>query len=141
MSSGEKTRITIDTAINAPIEKVWTAYTKPAHIVKWNFASDDWHCPRAQNDLQAGGKLNSRMEARDGSFGFDFEATYDEIVPNRKISYTMADGRQATTLFDGSGNKTTVTTTFDAESINPVEMQRGGWQAILNNFKKHVESI
>jgi uncharacterized protein YndB with AHSA1/START domain len=134
-----KTKITVEATVSADKKKVWDYWTKPEHITKWNFASDDWHCPRAENDLRAGGKFSSRMEAKDGSFGFDFGGVYDEVIDQKRISYTMGDGRQATTEFEGQGNKTKVTTTFDAENQNPVEMQRGGWQAILNNFKKHVE--
>ncbi len=135
-----KTKITIEADINANTPRVWDCWTKPAHIVNWNFASDDWQCPRAENDLRPGGKMNSRMEAKDGSFGFDFEAIYDEVINHKKISYTMGDGRQAITVFENAGDKTKVTTTFDADNAHPVEFQKGGWQAILNNFKKYVES-
>jgi uncharacterized protein YndB with AHSA1/START domain len=134
------TKITVETIVNADTRKVWDYYTNPHHIIKWNFASDDWHCPTAENDLRTGGKLRSRMEAKDGSIGFDFEATYNEIVPLRKIVYTIPDGRQAITDFSDSVNKTKVTIQFDAENQNPVEMQRGGWQAILDNFKKYTET-
>lgn len=133
------TKITVKTAISADIKKVWDLWTLPEHITKWNFASDDWHCPKAENDLKVGGKLKSRMEAKDGSFGFDFEAIYDEIIENRTITYTMTDGRQATTDFVHENGKTTLTTIFDAESENSVDMQRDGWQAILDNFKRYVE--
>lgn len=133
-------KIKIETTISADIKKVWDYYTKPEHITKWNFASDDWHCPKAENDLRVGGKLKSRMEAKDGSFGFDFEAIYDEVVEHKKISYTMTDGREAITNFKYQNGKTKVTTTFDAENENPVDMQRSGWQAILDNFKKYVEA-
>lgn len=135
-----KTKITVEAIISADSKKVWDFWNKPEHITKWNFAVDDWHCPRSENDLRVGGKLNSRMEAKDGSFGFDFEAIYDEIIDQKKITYSMADGRQATTSFENLGDKTKVTTTFDAETENPVEMQKEGWQAILNNFKKYAES-
>ena len=134
-----KIQITIDAHVNAPIEKVWDYYTKPEHITKWNFASDDWECPSASNDLIAGGKYIARMQAKDGSFGFDFEAIYDDIINNEKIAYTMTDGRQATVSFHNLGDKTGVTVTFDAETENPIEMQRDGWQSILNNFKKYAE--
>ena len=134
------TKITVETIIAADSKKVWGFWTNPEHITKWNFASDDWHCPTAENDLKVGGKLRSRMEAKDGSFGFDFEAIYDEIIDQKKITYTMTDGRKATTDFENLDGKTKVTTTFDAENENPVEMQKEGWQAILNNFKKYVES-
>ena len=134
-----KIQITIDAHVNAPIEKVWDYYTKPEHITKWNFASDDWECPSASNDLIAGGKYIARMQAKDGSFGFDFEAIYDDIINNEKIAYTMTDGRRATVTFDNLGDKTKVIVTFDAETENPIEMQRDGWQSILNNFKKYAE--
>lgn len=134
------TKITVETTVSATPDKVWESWNKPEHITKWNYAADDWHCPKAENDLRPGGRLRSRMEAKDGSFGFDFEAVYDEIVDQKKISYTMLDGRQATTHFEDLGGDTKVTTTFDAESENPVEMQKGGWQAILDNFKKYTEA-
>jgi uncharacterized protein YndB with AHSA1/START domain len=134
------TKITIEAEISADAKKVWDYYNKPEHITKWNYASDDWHCPKAENDLRVGGKLKSRMEAKDGSFGFDFEAIYDEVVAHKKISYTMTDGRVATTDFENQNGKIKVTTTFDAENENPVDMQRSGWQAILDNFKKYVEA-
>ncbi len=133
-------KITVETLISADVKKVWEYYTNPEHITKWNFASNDWHCPSAENDLRVGGKFKSRMEAKDGSFGFDFEGTYDEVVDHKKIAYTMPDSRQVITNFESLGNKTKVTTTFDAENLNPVEMQREGWQAILDNFKNYVES-
>jgi len=134
------TKITIESIISANTNKVWDYYTLPEHIIKWNFASDDWHCPKAENDLRVGGKLKSRMEAKNGSFGFDFEAIYDEVINHKKISYNLTDGRQVKTVFENQNGKTTVTTTFDAETQNSVELQRNGWQAILDNFKKYVES-
>ena len=134
------TKITIESVISASIKKVWDCYTLPEYIIKWNFASDDWHCPKAENDLRVGGKLKSRMEAKDGSFGFDFEAIYDEVVDHKKISYNLTDGRQVITVFENQNGKTKVTTTFDAETQNSIELQRNGWQAILDNFKKYVES-
>jgi uncharacterized protein YndB with AHSA1/START domain len=134
------TKITIESIISASTKKVWDYYTLPEHITKWNFASDDWHCPKAENDLRVGGKLKSRMEAKDGSFGFDFEAIYDEVINHKKISYNLTDGRQVITAFENQNGKTKVTTTFDAETQNSIELQRNGWQAILDNFKKYVES-
>jgi uncharacterized protein YndB with AHSA1/START domain len=134
------TKITIEAEVFADTKKVWDCYTLPEHITKWNFASEDWHCPKAENDLRVGGKFKSRMEAKDGSFGFDFEGIYDEVIDLKKIAYTMLDDRQAITTFENLDGKTKVTTTFDAESQNSVDMQRMGWQAILNNFKKYVES-
>ncbi|MGE0589810.1 MAG: SRPBCC family protein [Cyclobacteriaceae bacterium] len=134
------TQIKVETTIAAKTNKVWDAWTKPEHITKWNFADDSWHCPSATNDLRVGGKYKARMEAKDGSFGFDFEAVYDEIVDHKKITYTMTDGRKATTLFEDLKGKTKVITNFDAETENSVDMQRDGWQAILNNFKKYAET-
>jgi uncharacterized protein YndB with AHSA1/START domain len=133
------TKITVSAAIHAPIEKVWDCFTKPEHITKWNFASDDWQCPTAENDVSVGGKYNARMEAKDGSFGFDFVAIYNSVIEQKKLSYTMEDGRQATTIFESDSDKTNVTTTFEAEKENPIDMQQGGWQMILNNFKAYTE--
>jgi len=136
------TKITVQATVLGNSGKVWECYTSPKHIVRWNFASLDWHCPSASNDLQVGGKYIARMEAKDGSFGFDFWAVYDEIITNKKLAYTMGDGRQAAVIFDGmQNNTTTVTITFEAENVNPVDLQKTGWQAILNNFKQYVESI
>lgn len=134
------TKITVQATVSADIKKVWDHYTNPKHITKWNFASDDWHCPRATNDMRAGGKYTARMEAKDGSFGFDFEAVYDEVIDGERFTYTMTDGRQASVTFKKLGNKTEVIVTFDAETENPEEMQRNGWQAILDNFKKYTEN-
>lgn len=133
-------KISVATTVSANPEKVWQYWNTPVHITKWNFASDDWQCPSAQIDLRPGGKMVSRMEAKDGSFGFDFEAIYDEVVANKKVSYTMGDGRHAVTVFENQNGQTRITTTFDAEKTHPEEMQRGGWQAILDNFKKYVEA-
>lgn len=133
-------KISIGAVVAAEPKRVWEFWTKPNHIVKWNFASDDWHCPKAENDLRVGGKMQSRMEAKDGSFGFDFEGVYTEVINHSKIAYSMADGRQVTTSFEDLGGSTKITTVFDAENTHPSEMQRDGWQAILNNYKKYVES-
>jgi uncharacterized protein YndB with AHSA1/START domain len=133
------TTLTIEATINAPIEKVWQYWVMPEHITQWNNASDDWHTPHAENDLRVGGKFLSRMEAKDGSFGFDFIGTYNDIVPNQRIVYTIADGRKVSIDFSAAGNATKVTETFEAESVNAVELQRNGWQTILNNFKKYTE--
>ena len=133
-------KITVQTTISADRKKVWDYYTDPKHIVNWNFASDDWCCPNAENDLQVGGKYKARMEAKNKSFGFDFEATYNEIVGGEKFTYTMEDGREVNVSFEDLGDRTNVIITFDAEKENPEEMQRDGWQSILNNFKSYVES-
>ncbi len=134
------TTITIKAIINAPVEKVWEYWSKPEHIMQWCNASPDWHVPRAQNDLQVGGTFSTRMEAKDGSFGFDFGGVYDEVKTNDLIAYTMGDGRKVRINFSTDGNTTKLFETFEAEEQNPVEMQRGGWQAILDNFKNHVET-
>lgn len=134
------TKVTIEAMISDSPEKVWVYWTKPEHITKWNFASEDWCCPSAENDLRVGGKYKARMEAKDGSFGFDFEAIYGEIIDQKKLVYTMPDGRVVTTTFNNIDGQTEVTTTFDAENENPIEMQKNGWQAILDNFKKYSEN-
>lgn len=140
METANRTKITVENTINAPVEKVWEYWTAPAHITKWNNASDDWHTPFAENDLRTGGKFLSRMEARDGSVGFDFAGVYDEVKPHQRIAYTMGDDRKVITNFTGTGNETKMVTVFEAEDTNSIEMQKGGWQAILDNFKKYVES-
>lgn len=134
--------ITVETIINEPVEKVWDAYNNPNHIVHWAFASDDWQAPHAENDLREGGRFLTRMEAKDGSAAFDFTGTYTEVIPNKKIAYTMdgEDERKAVIVFEEMGNSTHLMVTFDPENINPIEMQKGGWQAILENFKKYTES-
>jgi uncharacterized protein YndB with AHSA1/START domain len=134
------TKVSIDSTIAKGAEKVWAYYNKPEHITQWNFASNDWHCPRSENDVRVGGKMKTRMEAKDGSFGFDFEATYDEVVPQKRIAYTMPDGRKVVTTFEAVGLHTKVTTVFDAENQHPVDFQKAGWQAILDNFRKYAES-
>lgn len=134
------TTIQIEAVISSPLSKVWSYWTEPKHITQWNFAIPEWQCPSASNDLRVGGKYAARMEAKDGSFGFDFEAVYDEVVPQKKLTYTIADGRKVTTTFEVQGEATKVITVFVAEKQNPIEMQRGGWQAILNNFKKYTEA-
>lgn len=133
-------KITIETLITAPIEKVWDFWNEPKHITQWNAASEDWHTPQASNDLRPGGRLSSRMEAKDGSFGFDFEGTYTDVVPLSVISYTLEDGRTVTITFSSKGNQTLIKESFDAEGTNSIERQQAGWQAILDNFKKYVEN-
>jgi uncharacterized protein YndB with AHSA1/START domain len=135
----EFTKITIKTSVNASIEKVWQYWTEPKHVEKWNNASDDWHTPHAENDLRVGGKFLSRMEAKDGSFGFDFEGIYSDIIPFQTIKYGLADGREVEIMFKGKEETTEIIEIFDAENENPMELQQGGWQAILNNFKKYAE--
>ncbi|MDQ8020686.1 MAG: SRPBCC family protein [Moraxellaceae bacterium] len=132
-------QIIVETTVAAPIEKVWAIYTSPEDIKQWNAASDDWHTTRAEVDLREGGRFCSRMEAKDGSFGFDFEGTYTKVVTRELIEYAFGD-RSAQVRFAPAGSGVKVTVSFDPESENPVEMQRDGWQAILANFKKHVEA-
>ena len=139
METQNKTVLTVKTTINAAVEKVWEYWSKPAHITQWCNASDDWHTPRAENDLRTGGKFTSRMEARDGSMGFDFGGIYDAVKLHEYIEYTMDDGRKVSIHFNADGNKTTIVESFDAEDTNPLELQQGGWQAILDNFKKYTE--
>ena len=132
-------KITVQTTVNADAEKVWDFYNNPKHIIHWNFADPSWHCPSAENDLRVGGTYKARMEAKDGSFGFDFETIYTEIQDGKQFSSEFG-GRTATVQFNDLGSQTEVVITFDPENENPVEMQRDGWQAILDNFKKYVEA-
>lgn len=137
----KKTNITVQTIVEAPIEKVWNTWNEPVHITKWNTASEDWHTPKAANDLRVGGKFSATMAAKDGSMSFDFEGTYTKVKQNEAIEYTIADGREVKIQFNSTGNKTQITETFEAENENPIEMQRGGWQAIMDNFKKYTEEL
>lgn len=131
-------KITVETRVRAPIADVWRSYTTPEDITQWNAASDDWHTTKASVDLREGGTFSSRMEAKDGSFGFDFEGTYTKIAPQERIEYSFGD-RTAQVEFIPGDEGVNVRVTFDAETIHPVEQQRSGWQAILNNFARHVE--
>ncbi|PUV21185.1 SRPBCC family protein [Sphingobacterium athyrii] len=135
-----QTKINVEATVNAPVEKVWQQWNAPADIMQWNTADPSWHCPSSQNDLRVNGTFKNRMEAKDGSFGFDFEGTYDRVELHREIAYTMSDGRTVSTLFSERDGKTIISTTFDAEQMNDPEFQQQGWQSILNNFVKHVES-
>lgn len=132
-------KITVEARIKAPVAKVWAAYTTPEDIVQWNTASDDWHTTKSTVDLRPGGAFSSRMEAKDGSFGFDFEGTYTAVVPHQRIEYTFGD-RSGTVEFEESDEVVTVRSTFDAETEHPIEQQRFGWQSILNRFAQHVEA-
>jgi len=136
----EKKILTINATINAPVKKVWEMFNDPQHVIKWNNASPDWHTPRAENDLREGGNFNYRMEAKDGSFGFDFGGTYDVVKPYERIAYTMGDGRKVDASFKEDGGLTHITEDFEAETQNSHEMQQAGWQGILDNFKSYVES-
>lgn len=132
--------ITIEAKIEAPIDKVWNYWTTPQHIMQWNNANDDWHTPHAVNDLRTGGSFLSTMAAKDGSFSFDFCGVYSEVAEHALIAYSLEDGRKVKVTFSPDGEFTSVIETFDPESENSLEMQKAGWQAILNNFKKYVES-
>ena len=134
------TTITVEATVKAPVEKVWNCWTEPRHITKWCQASDDWHAPHAENDVRTGGKFSTTMAAKDGSMSFDFGGVYTNVQPNQLIEYTIDDGRKVSIKFSSHGNETKVTESFEAEGQNPVEMQRGGWQAILDNFKIYTEA-
>lgn len=140
METAAKTKVTVETIVKAPVEKVWQYWSEPKHITKWCQASDDWHAPYAENDLRKGGKQKTTMAAKDGSMSFDFEGVYDHVELHKLIEYTIADGRKVKIIFSANGNETKITETFEAESTNPIEMQRGGWQAILDNFRKYTET-
>lgn len=137
-----KPKITVEVVVDAPVDRIWKYWNEPKHIVEWYHASDDWHVPKAVNDLRAGGAFGIRMEAKDGSAGFDFTGRYTEVNENERITYDMPDGRKVFVDFtkesDGSGYR--ITEIFDPEDQNPLEMQKAGWQAILENFKKYVEA-
>ncbi len=137
----QSTKITVAATVNAPVAKVWKVWNTPSDIMQWNTPDPSWHTPSSENDLRIGGKFKNRMEAKDGRFGFDFEGTYDEVIPNQEITYTLGDGRKATTLFAEQGGKTQLTTTFDSETENDPEFQKQGWQSILNSFVKYVETV
>ena len=132
--------ITVSVNVETPVSKVWKYWTSPEHIMQWNNASDDWHTPHAENDLRAGGKFSWRMEAKDGSMGFDFSGVFDEINVLQLIRYTLDDNRKVTIEFTGSGNSTRIAETFEAETENSIELQQHGWQCILKKKKKHAES-
>ncbi len=133
-------QITIGTKINAPIEKVWELWTRPNHITQWNFASSDWCCPKVENNLETGGEFVWRMEAKDGSFGFDFKGIYQDIIINQLITYRLEDHRLVSINFKDKPDHVEVIQSFEAEGTHTDEQQKNGWQAILNNFKSYVES-
>jgi uncharacterized protein YndB with AHSA1/START domain len=140
METATKNAITVEAVVNAPLEKVWAYWSEPKHITEWCQASPDWHAPYAENDLRKDGKFKTTMAAKDGSFSFDFEGTYTNVQPLKSIEYAMSDGRKVIISFTNDGKATKVVETFDPESENPVDMQRAGWQAILNNFKTYAET-
>ena len=135
-------QLTVQTQVNKPIEQVWDLFTNPKHIVQWNFAHESWECPSASNDLQVGGLLQTRMQAKDGSFGFDLIGIYDEVVEHQSLKYHLEDGRNVEVIFENlSGDKTRITENFAPENQNPVDLQKDGWQAILDHFKTYAEAI
>ncbi|OCT14702.1 polyketide cyclase [Paenibacillus pectinilyticus] len=141
METSNSTKVTVEIVVQAPLSKVWSYWTEPDHITKWYQPSEDWHAPRAENDLRAGGEFLTRMEAKDGSMGFDYSGIYDEVKPYETIGYTLGDGRKVDITFVDQGEATKVVEIFDPESMNPVEFQQAGWQAILNSFKRYTEAV
>ncbi len=141
MEKSKFTKITISSSVHVPLGFAFEVWTAPQHVMQWNHASDDWHCPFATNDLRVGGTFVYRMAAKDASFEFDFTGTYTDVVLEERISYIMDDGREVTTVFQSIDGGTKVTTVFDAENENPLDMQLAGWQAILNNFRDHAEKL
>jgi uncharacterized protein YndB with AHSA1/START domain len=133
-------KITVEVTVDADLRTAWDCWTQPEHIVKWNFASDEWHCPAATNDPRTGVSFSATMAAKDGSMSFEFAGVYDEVIPLKKIAYTMGDGRKVDVLFEDLGTSTRVIETFDPENHNTLELQRTGWQAIMDNYRKHVEN-
>ncbi|MES2329622.1 MAG: SRPBCC domain-containing protein [Bacteroidota bacterium] len=140
METAEKTVITVETLVNAPVEKVWKNWTDPQDIVQWAFASDDWHAPYADNDVRVDGTFKTTMAAKDGSFSFDFGGVYTKVEPNKTLEYTIGDGRKVWINFYSENGQTKIVEAFEAENMNSIEMQKGGWQAIMENFRKHVEA-
>ncbi|MEO7990032.1 MAG: SRPBCC family protein [Chryseolinea sp.] len=140
MDTATKTVITVEALIKAPVEKVWRFWSEPKHIMKWNNASDDWHTPHSENDLRKDGQFKATMAARDGSMSFDFGGVYTNVQQHKLIEYIIGDGRKVKVVFAANGNETKVVESFEAESTNSIDLQQGGWQAILDNFKKYTES-
>jgi len=140
MESVKNKLITVETTVKAPVNVAWSLWTEPKHITKWCYASDDWHAPRAENDLHVRGRFTTRMESKDGTSGFDFSGVYTRIERNMVIEYSIADGRKVKVHFTDQGPYTHVVESFEPESENPAEMQKGGWQAILDNYRRYVES-
>lgn len=140
MSTENKNTISVESTIHAPVEKVWEYWTAPEHITQWCFATPEWHAPEAQNDVRTGGKFSTTMAARDGSFSFDFGGIYTDVKEHELIEYALTDNRKVKITFSAEGDNTKVVETFDPEDTNPLEMQRGGWQAILDNFRKYTEA-
>ena len=141
METPAKPVITVENTVNAPVEKVWEYWTKPEHITQWNNGSEDWHTPTAENDLRPGGRFVARMEAKEGSMGFDFGGKYDVVTTHKYIEYTIDDDRKVKITFTTVGDTTRIMESFEAESSNTLELQQGGWQAILDSFKKYTEGV
>ncbi|RYY45520.1 MAG: polyketide cyclase [Chitinophagaceae bacterium] len=141
MAAPSKQIVTIHTVVNAPVAKTWETYSNPDHITKWNQASPEWHTPWSKNDLRVGGAFSCRMEAKDGSMGFEFSGIYDAVEPGKYMEYHLEDGRRVTVGFESIGETTKIIQTFEPESSNPVDMQQMGWQAILDSFKNYTEGI
>lgn len=141
MRTTDKTTVVVRSIINAPVNKVWKFWTEPEHITLWNYASDDWHSPNAENDLKVGGRFRSRMEAKDGSDGFDFSGEYTRLEKHKQIEFTLDDGRKVQVTFVSNGDETIVSETFEPEHVYSIEQQQQGWQSILDNFKKYVEGF
>ena len=139
MTENMKIKIKVEATVDLKAKLVWDLWNTPQHVMQWNSASPDWHTPKAENNLKKGGRFLYRMEARDGSFGFDFEGTYDQIIDHEKIEYTLDDGRKVIITFREKNGRTHIEEEFEAEGTNPIEMQKNGWQAILNNFKGYAE--
>ena len=139
MEYSDKLNITVETTVSVSPELAWAYWTEPRHITQWNQASDEWHTPRAENDLRVGGVFTSRMESKDGKYGFDFGGVYDAVEPYTKIAYTLGDGRRVSVLFEAVRSGTKITETFEAESQNTDERQKSGWQSILDHFKRYAE--
>jgi uncharacterized protein YndB with AHSA1/START domain len=131
--------ISIDVLVHAPIDTAWLYWTSPEHIIHWNFASPDWHCPEASSDLTPGGRFSYRMASRDEQYAFDFSGQFTHVEPNSRISFTLDDGRQVHISFEQRGDDTHVLQEFEPENMNPQELQRDGWQAIMNNYKQYTE--
>jgi len=140
MDTLNATIITVETTVNAPVEKVWKFWNEPAHITQWCYASDDWHAPSAENDLQEGGKFTTTMAAKDGSMQFDFWGIYDKVEENKFLSHTLGDGRKVSVQFIADGDTTRIVEQFEAENTHSIEMQKTGWQAILDHFKNYAET-
>lgn len=140
MEKSDKTQITVKATVNASVEKVWSIWNNPNDIIQWCSPSPEWHTPKSENDLREGGSFTSTMAARDGSMSFDFKGVYTKVDEHKYIAYTIEDGRRVEISFEEQGAQTQVTETFEAEEINPIEMQQGGWQAIMDNFKKYAEA-